>query len=88
MGTDSREAKSLDNMQIFLVGVYTQGRIWIGSLAFYLPFLGKRKSSCSHHQGSRNRYHIIFGFISSWFRREFIVAMSILIFYDFHVYSL
>ena len=37
MGTDSREAKSLDNMQICLVAYIPQGRIWIGSLAFYLP---------------------------------------------------
>jgi hypothetical protein len=63
MGTDSREAKSLDKYANMFSGVYTQGRIWIGSLAFYLPFLGKQNLPALITKGVGIDYHIIFGFI-------------------------
>ena len=78
MGTDSREAKSLDSMQICLVAYIPREGYGLDHWRF-TSRLGKEKSSCSHHQGSRNRLSHHLWIYSSWFRREFI-AMSILIF--------
>ena len=72
MGTDSREAKSLDKYANMFSGVYTQGRIWIGSLAFYLPFLGKQNLPALITKGVGIDI-IIFGFILLGFEGDSLV---------------